>query len=94
MPAYTPPTAADLEQLKTELGLSSGQMADLFALANGRQWRRYLSEDQQNRRDMGIHMLFFAMARLELDEETIERILQRMRETGATVDLSGSGDPQ
>lgn len=68
MPTYIPPTAADLEQLKTELGLSSSQMAHLFALASGRQWRRYLSEDKQNQREMGLHMLFFAMAHLELDK--------------------------
>lgn len=67
--------------------MSSGEMADLFSLANGRQWRRYLSEDPNNRRDMGMHMLFFAMARLELDSETFDRILNRMREVGATIEL-------
>ena len=91
---YTPPTPAELEQLKVELGKSSGEMADLFGLANGRQWRRYLSEDPANRRDMGMHMLFFAIARLELDDKAIERVLQRMRQVGATVDLLPDGEPQ
>lgn len=94
MSAYTPPTAADLERLRTELGFTSGQMASLFALASGRQWRRYLSVDPQNQRDMGLHMLFFAMARLELDEATIERVLDRMRLVGATIDLAAGGEPE
>ncbi|WP_309559840.1 MULTISPECIES: XRE family transcriptional regulator [Burkholderia] len=76
-----------MERLKEQLGKSSGDMAELFSLANGRQWRRYLSTDPNNSRDMGMHMLFFAMARLELDPETLERILNRMREAGATIEL-------
>lgn len=87
---YTPPPPEDLDRLKEELGFSSTQMAELFGIASGRQWRRYTSQasDPSNRRDMGIHMLFFAMARLELDAETIERVLDRMRQAGAHVDLS------
>ena len=90
---YTPPTPAELEQLKTDMGLSSGEMAGLFGLANGRQWRRYLSADPANRREMGMHMLFFAMARLELDTETIECILNRMRKVGAIIDLDSPSEP-
>ncbi|MEO1354507.1 MAG: XRE family transcriptional regulator [Pseudomonadota bacterium] len=90
---YTPPTPAELEQLKADLDKSSGEMAELFGLANGRQWRRYLSEDPANRRDMGMHMLFFAMARLELDETTIERVLNRMRKVGAAIDLGSPSQP-
>jgi hypothetical protein len=33
-------------------------------------------------------MLFFAMARLELSPEMIDRILDRMRRVGATIDLN------
>ena len=91
---YTPPTPAELEQLKTDLGLSSGEMAELFGLASGRQWRRYLSTDPSNRRDMGMHMLFFAMARTELDADTIARVLDRMRKVGAKIDLAQDGEPQ
>jgi len=87
---YEPPIPEDLERLKDELGKSSGEMAELFGLASGRQWRRYLSTDENNKRDMGMHMLFFAMARLELNPEDIERVLARMRKVGATVDLSGT----
>ena len=84
---YEPPRPEDLERLKNELGKSSGEMADLFGLASGKQWRRYLSANENNKRDMGMHMLFFAMARLVLPPEDIERILDRMRKVGAKVDL-------
>jgi hypothetical protein len=91
---YTPPTPEDLERLKSEQSKTSSEMAELFGLSNGRQWRRYTSTDPLNKRDMGMHMLFFAMARLELSTEATERILQRMRKTGATVDLSApDGEP-
>lgn len=90
---YEPPIPEDLERLKDELGKSSGEMAELFGLASGRQWRRYLSTDKSNKRDMGMHMLFFAMARLELSAEVIERILARMRRAGATIDLDTAGEP-
>jgi hypothetical protein len=91
---YAPPTPEDLDRLKTELGKSSGEMAELFGLANGRQWRRYLSTDQNNKRDMSMAMLFFAMARIELSAEVIERILARMRQAGATIELAPDGEPQ
>ncbi|WP_341774056.1 hypothetical protein [Burkholderia dolosa] len=60
-------------------------MAQLFGLSSGRQWRKYTSNT--DRRDMGMHMLFFAMARLELDASMIERIIDRMRAMGAEIDL-------
>jgi len=85
---YKPPRPEDLERLKNELGKSSGEMAELFGLASGKQWRRYLSTNENNKRDMGMHMLFFAMARLVLPPEDIERVLERMRKVGVTVDLS------
>ena len=89
---YEPPAPEDLERLKNELGKSSGEMAELFGLANGRQWRRYLSTEKSNKRDMGMHMLFFAIARLVLKPEDFERVLARMRKVGVTVDLSATGE--
>lgn len=89
---YEPPAPEDLERLKNELGKSSGEMAELFGLASGRQWRRYLSTDASNKRDMGMHMLFFAIARLVLKPEDFERVLTRMRKVGASVDLSAAGE--
>ncbi len=85
MTTYIAPTPEELLQLKSDLGKSSTEMAELFGVATGRQWRKYTSSTDQ--RDMGLHMLFFAMARLELDTETIERVLARMRAVGATIDL-------
>lgn len=91
---YEPPSPEDLERLKNELGKSSGEMAELFGLASGRQWRRYLSTDPNHKRDMGIHMLFFAIAQLVLTPEDFERILDRVRKVGAKVDLSADGEEQ
>ncbi|MBU9379400.1 XRE family transcriptional regulator [Burkholderia gladioli] len=84
---YLPPSTEDMERLKLVLGKSSTEMAELFGVSTGRQWRKYMAADANNSRDMGMHMLFFAMARLELDPETLERILNRMREAGATIEL-------
>jgi hypothetical protein len=87
MTTYTPPSQDDMERLKRELGKSSTEMAELFGVSSGRQWRKYMAADANNSRDMGMHMLFFAMARLELDPETLNRILDRMRAAGATIEL-------
>ncbi|RQV69821.1 XRE family transcriptional regulator [Burkholderia cenocepacia] len=84
---YLPPTAEDMERLKQALGKSSTEMAELFGVTTGRQWRKYMAADASNSRDMGMHMLFFAMARLELDTETFDRIVNRMRAVGATIEL-------
>ena len=87
---YTPPTPDQVEQLKKELGYDGNQMAELFGVVGNRAFRRYTSKSpiDKNKRDVGMHMLFFAMARLELSPEDIERVLARMRKAGATVDLS------
>ncbi|ASW00507.1 transcriptional regulator [Paraburkholderia aromaticivorans] len=82
---YTPPTPEELLKLKSELGKSSTEMAELFGVSTGRQWRKYTSSTEQ--RDMGMHMLFFAVAQLELDPEAMERVFARMRAIGATVEI-------
>ncbi len=87
----TPPQPQDLERLKRELDLSSSQMAELFGVQGGRQWRKYTGGETP--REISPHILFFAMARLELDAETIERVLARMRAAGAAINLD-SGEPQ
>ncbi|WP_313955673.1 XRE family transcriptional regulator [Paraburkholderia sp. BCC1884] len=66
--------------------MSSTEMAELFGVSTGRQWRKYTSSTEQ--RDMGMHMLFFAIAQLELDPETMERVLARMRAIGATIEIN------
>jgi hypothetical protein len=87
---YKAPTADDVERLKKELGKDGSEMAELFGVAGNRAFRRYTSksDDPKNKRELGMHMLFFAMARLVLPPEDIERVLARMRKAGATVDLS------
>lgn len=81
-----------MDALKTELGKSSSEMAKLFGISTGRAWRRYASDVEGNSRDMGMHMLFFAMARLELDAATFDRIIERMRKVGAVIDLDTDGE--
>jgi hypothetical protein len=83
---YAPPTTADLRRLKDGLGLTGEQMAELFGLAGGQQWRKYTGGADP--REMNLQMLFFASARMVLDGRDIERVLDRMREIGAEVDLA------
>lgn len=89
---YTPPTTKDLADLKHELGMTGKQLAELFGIAGDHQWRKYTGGNAP--RPMAPQMLFFAMARLELDDAAIERVLQRMRRVGATIDLTGEPDSQ
>ncbi|CAN7422982.1 XRE family transcriptional regulator [Paraburkholderia hospita] len=93
---YKPPQPEDIERLKKELGLDGTQMAELFGVAGSRAFRRYTSksDDTKNKRELGAHMLFFAMARLVLKPRDIEAVLTKMREAGAEIDLSApSGSP-
>jgi hypothetical protein len=81
---YTPPTPADLRHLKDQLGKTSEQMSDLFALAGGQQWRKYTGGESP--RVMGEERLFYAAAHLVLPAEEIERVYAKMREIGATLE--------
>lgn len=89
---YSPPTPEELRKLKETLGYTGEQMASLFGLAGNNQWRKYTGGEQP--RDMSAQMLFFGLARLELDENAIARVLDRMRKVGATIDLAPDGEPQ
>jgi hypothetical protein len=82
---YTPPTTTDLQRLKDELGRTGEQMAELFGVAGGQQWRKYTGGAQP--REIGPHMLFFGAARLALTDAEMERVLVRMREIGAEIAL-------
>lgn len=86
---YKAPTAEDIARLKKDLNLEGPGMAALFGVSDRRAFRRYTSTSpiEKNRRDVDVHMLFFAMARLELSDELINRILDRMRRAGAEVTL-------
>ncbi|MGA3803673.1 XRE family transcriptional regulator [Ralstonia nicotianae] len=89
---YSPPTPQELRRLKEALGFTGEQMASLFGLAGNNQWRKYTGGEQP--REMSAQMLFFGLARLELDDQSIGRILERMRKTGAQIDLAPDGEPQ
>ncbi|MFL9930879.1 XRE family transcriptional regulator [Paraburkholderia sp. RL18-103-BIB-C] len=84
---YTPPSPEDLAALKNTLGLTGKQMAELAWLAGDQHWRKYTNPNPDNARQMSAQMLFTMMAQLELDAETIERVLARMRAVGATIEL-------
>jgi len=85
---YTPPTPADLRALKDELGLSGEQMAALFGLAGGQQWRKYTGGMAP--REMSMQMLFFGAAHLVLDDATLARVVDRMRALGAQLPDEGA----
>jgi predicted transcriptional regulator len=82
---YSAPTPADLRRLKDSSELTGQQLADLFGLGGSHQWRKYTGGADP--REMSVHMLFMAAARLELEDAAIERVLQRMRAVGAEVEL-------
>jgi transcriptional regulator with XRE-family HTH domain len=86
---YSPPSTEDLRRLKDELGFTGDQMAELFGLAGNNQWRKYTGGT--NPREMGLQMLFYAAARLELTPAELERVLSRMRTIGAQVDARAAG---
>lgn len=87
---YSPPKPEDLQRLKNELGLTGEQMAELFGVAGGQQWRKYTGGAQP--REMAPQMLFFAAARLVLSDAELERVLTKMRQIGADIGLDGASD--
>lgn len=80
---YSPPSAADLRKLKDSLGKTSEEMAALFVLAGGQQWRKYTGGESP--RVMGEDRLFYAAARLALTDEELQRVYDKMREIGADI---------
>lgn len=85
---YTPPSTEDLAALKADLNKTGDQMADLFGLAGSHQWRKYTGG--QSPREMSAQMAFFAAARLVLSAEEIDRIVDRMREFGAEIEIENA----
>jgi len=82
---YTPPPAQALARLKDDLNTTSQAMAELCGLAQGQQWRKYTGGAAP--REVNPHMLFFMAARLELGDDGVTRILERMRKLGAQFDF-------
>ncbi|QNO00919.1 XRE family transcriptional regulator [Serratia phage vB_SspM_BZS1] len=81
---YIPPTPEDLEQLKTELGYTGTQMADLAGVASNSQWRKYTGGAEP--RAMSPHILFFVAAQLALSDRDLSKVLDKMKEIGAEID--------
>ncbi|MBY4847834.1 XRE family transcriptional regulator [Serratia marcescens] len=80
---YTPPAPEDLERLKSELGYTGNQMADIAGVASNSQWRKYTGGAEP--RAMSPHILFFMAAQLALDEVELKRVVSKMIEIGAVV---------
>lgn len=89
---YAPPSTESLAKLKKSLGYKGSQMADLFGVSSDKQWRKYTGGAKP--REVGPHMLFFAMARLVLKQKDLESVLEKMREAGADIDLNAPSDSQ
>ena len=82
---YTAPTIDDLAHLKEQLGLTGAQMADLAALGGSHQWRKYTGG--QSPREMNVHMLFFIAAQLTLTDAQLHKVVDKMRDIGADVQI-------
>lgn len=80
---YTPPAPEDLERLKSELGYTGNQMADIAGVASNSQWRKYTGGAEP--RAMSPHILFFMAAQLSLSEDDLTRVLKKMQEIGAEI---------
>lgn len=80
---YTPPTTEDLEQLKTALGYTGKQMANLACVASNSQWRKYTGGVEP--RAMSPHILFFMSAQLVLSKIELDCILTKMVDIGADI---------
>ncbi|KAA0178917.1 XRE family transcriptional regulator [Cupriavidus gilardii] len=87
---YIAPPPESLQALKRELGKTGNEMADLFGVAGGPQWRKYTGGNQP--RDISPQILFFGVARLVLSPEELNKVLNRMRELGAEIDLDAPDD--
>ncbi|EUM08676.1 hypothetical protein L466_02976 [Enterobacter sp. BIDMC 30] len=58
-------------------------MADLAGLAGSNHWRKYTGGETP--RIMGMHMLFFMAAQLALNDKELKKVLEKMREIGASI---------
>ncbi|TNV15155.1 XRE family transcriptional regulator [Buttiauxella sp. B2] len=79
---YTPPTADDLNRLKETLGYTGNQMADLAGVASNSQWRKYTGGESP--RAMSPHILFYMAAQQVLSKNELDRVLDKMKEIGAS----------
>lgn len=89
---FRSPTVAQMKQWKEKLQFSGTQMARILGLKSSRRWRDYADENKPQ----GIPPanLFMAAALVTLPQSEIDRVLDVMREVGATIDLSPDGEQQ
>lgn len=80
---YTPPAPEDLERLKSELGYTGNQMADIAGVASNSQWRKYTGGAEP--RAMSPHILFFMAAQLALSDDELDRVIKKMADIGAVI---------
>lgn len=81
---YIPPAPEDLERLKSELGYTGTQMADLAGVASNSQWRKYTGGAEP--RAMSPHILFFMAAQLSLSDKELNRVVKKMQDIGAKIE--------
>lgn len=82
---YESPTAQQLKELQAKLDLKGHEMAALFGLKSARRWRECISE--KDPQGLSPASAFFGAAKQVLTPKEIERVLAKMRELGATIDL-------
>ncbi|MDN7875459.1 MULTISPECIES: XRE family transcriptional regulator [Burkholderia cepacia complex] len=85
---YQPPSSETLRQLKERLGYTNGQMADLFGVSTGRQFHKYLSDE--DKREMGFHVLMYGAMQLALRTgpiASVDQVFDAARSIGATIEL-------
>jgi len=80
---YTPPSTDDLNELKTRLGFTGNQMAEMAGVSGNNQWRKYTGGTAP--RDMSLHILFYLAAQLALSPEELAKVLDKMKEIGAEI---------
>lgn len=85
---YTAPTQEQLRKLKDQLGLTGDQMAQVFGLASGVQWRKY-SCGSQHLRDLPLQRAFYMAALQVLTNDEIERVRVYMASFGAKWERDG-----
>jgi hypothetical protein len=85
---YQPPSSETLRRLKERLGYTNGQMADLFGVSTGRQFHKYLSDE--DKREMGFHVLMYGAIQLALmagPVTNIEQVFDAARSIGAMIEM-------
>lgn len=87
---YVPPTPADLQALKTQLGYTGKQMAALTCVGE-QHWRKYTGGADP--KGMPFPNLFHLAAHLALGEDELKRVYSKVREIGGEFDPDGL-DPQ